>query len=149
MCKRQTLRMLQKLENGHILNKKSKMQHLKGLCSGYDHFPVLNQKTQSVTKWQYLGQMAENGKSEVILNQFKRWKCLYFFYLMTFGLDMAGSFKCYAYCLLKKYGGQIHLGSFCYQNFKLVSKGHKRIGNQKCSCPGQMAKNRYVLKYYK
>ena len=55
--------MLQKLENGHILNKKSKMQHLKGLCSRYDHFLIINQKSQSVAKWQYLGQMAENEKS--------------------------------------------------------------------------------------
>ena len=43
------------------------------------------------------------------------------------------SFKCYTYCLVKKYGGQIHIikGEFLFPNFKLVSKGHKRIGNQK------------------
>ena len=44
---------------------------------------------------------------------------------------------------MKKYGGQIHIlkGEFLFPNFKLVSKDNKRIGNQKFSCLGQMAKN--------
>ena len=64
------------------------MQHLKGLCSRFDHFPVINQKYQSVAKWQYLGQMAENDKSEGIFKPFQEMKGSLFFYLLTIGLDM-------------------------------------------------------------
>ena len=93
---------LQKLENGHILNKQSKIQ-------------------QSITKWQNLGKVAKNEKSEGIVLEMK----VSFYFLFHDHRPRYGRFVLH---LLP--GGQIHLGSFSFPNFKLVSKGHKRIRNQ-------------------
>ena len=63
------------------------MQHLKGLCSRYDHFPV--------KKWQYIGQIPENEKSEGIFKPIE---------------DMKVSLFCLFDDYWPRYGCLVHLG---------------------------------------